>query len=131
MRRSAAAAALIAGLTACAPMPPMPATAAPAPETCLASVYWEGFGRPLADGKRHRATEVLAAHRTLPMGSRVRVTNLATGHTADIPIHDRGPYVRGRCIDLSLGAARALGVSGLARVRVEIIPPPHPALLLK
>ena len=60
-----------------------------------------------------------AAHRTLPFGSRVRVTNRSTGRSVMVTINDRGPFVRGRIIDLSRGAARALGVSGLAAVSVS------------
>jgi rare lipoprotein A len=59
-----------------------------------------------------------AAHRTLPLGSRVRVTNRSNGRSVMVTINDRGPFIRGRIIDLSRGAASALGVSGLAAVSV-------------
>jgi len=95
--------------------------AASAAATCTASVYWEGFARPLADGRRHRSSEELAAHRTLPFGTLVRVTSVATGRSIVIPISDRGPFVRGRCIDLSRGAASRLGVAGLAAVSIDVL----------
>src|SRR6202008_303422 len=67
-----------------------------------------------------------AAHLTLPMGTMVRVTNLTTNQSAVVKITDRGPFVRGRIIDLSLAAAKANGIyrRGVARVRVEAWTPP-------
>jgi rare lipoprotein A len=59
-----------------------------------------------------------AAHKTLPFGSKVKVTNKKNGHAVMVTITDRGPYVRGRCIDLSQAGARALGFAGLAPVSV-------------
>jgi peptidoglycan lytic transglycosylase len=70
-------------------------------------------GRALHDGK------LTAAHKTLPFGSRVRVTNHANGRSVVVTITDRGPYVRGRVIDVSTAGARALGFSGLTRVSVQ------------
>ena len=69
-----------------------------------------------------------AAHRTLPLGSIVRVTNLKTGHTALVRITDRGPFIPGRVLDLSLAAARKLDVyqPGVAEVRVEVMQTPAP-----
>ena len=87
----------------------------------MASVYWEGFGRPLADGRRHRSSEMLAAHRTAPFGGHLRITNLANNRSIVVLTADRGPYVRGRCVDVTRRVADALGFSGLARVRVEIL----------
>lgn len=111
-----AGAALLAGCTA------LPASAGEAKaETCIASVYWEGAR--LADGSRwsrqRSERERLAAHRSARLGSHLRVTRLDTGATVLVPVRDRGPFVRGRCIDLSLAAARTLGITGRARVRVE------------
>jgi rare lipoprotein A len=82
---------------------------------------WREHGRRMADGHRFRALGTSAASRTLPLGSHVRVTNLATGRSAVVVIQDRGPYVRGRSLDVSLGTARVLGMEkkGLARVRVK------------
>jgi peptidoglycan lytic transglycosylase len=72
-------------------------------------------GRSLHDGA------LTAAHKRLPFGSRVRVTNHANGRSVVVTITDRGPYVRGRVIDLTTAGARALGFSGIARVSVERI----------
>ena len=69
-------------------------------------------GHPLHDGA------LTAAHRTLPFGSRVRVTNHANGRSVVVTITDRGPFTRGRVIDLTAAGARALGFSGLAHVSV-------------
>lgn len=65
-----------------------------------------------------RSDGMTAAHRTLPFGSRVHVTNRRNGRSVTVTINDRGPFIRGRIIDLSRGAARALGFSGLATVSV-------------
>ena len=62
-----------------------------------------------------------AAHRTLPIGTLVRVTNRRSGRTAVVRINDRGPFVRGRVIDVTPAAARALGFSGLAPVTLDVI----------
>ncbi len=64
-----------------------------------------------------------AAHRSLPFGTRVNVTNLANGHSVIVRINDRGPFIRGRSIDLSASAARAIGMTGagVARVRMHVI----------
>lgn len=71
-----------------------------------------------------------AAHRTLPLGSIVRVTNEQTGHSAVVRITDRGPFIEGRIIDLSLAAAKAVDVwhPGVARVRVDVLKTPAPAV---
>ena len=89
-------------------------------ESGIASRYWTreqgtrtASGRPLRDGA------LTAAHKSLPFGSRVRVTNRANGRSVVVTITDRGPYVRGRIIDLTNAACRALGFSALAHVTVE------------
>jgi rare lipoprotein A len=68
-----------------------------------------------------------AAHRTLPLGTRLRVTNLENGRMVVVRVTDRGPYAPGRIIDLSLAAARTLGMleRGVARVRLEVMPGPE------
>ena len=71
-----------------------------------------------ASGLRTSCGARVAAHRTLPFGSRVRVRNLANGRSVVVTIVDRGPFVRGRVIDLSHGAANAIGASDLMRVEV-------------
>ena len=87
-----------------------------------ASFYGDGFhGRETASGEVFDQEAMTAAHRTLAFGTLLRVTNLANGASVVVRINDRGPYVRGRSIDLSLGAARALGFveEGTARVRMR------------
>ena len=93
----------------------------------LASWYGPPYaGRRGADGKVYDQNAMTAAHLTLPLGTLVRVTNLVTNQSAVVRITDRGPFVRGRIIDLSLAAAKATGVyrAGVARVRVEAFNPP-------
>ena len=82
----------------------------------IASVY--DYGYRTASGARFNPRCVCAASKTLPLGSHVRVQNLRTGHSITVTINDRGPYVRGRIIDLTPAAASALGVRGLGKVRV-------------
>ena len=89
-----------------------------------ASFYADKFeGRPTASGEKYRRNEFTAAHRNLPFGTVVRVTNLENGREVVVRINDRGPFVKGRIIDLSRAAAEALGFiqDGIARVRVEQI----------
>jgi rare lipoprotein A len=76
-----------------------------------------------ANGERYNPHGLTAAHKTLPFGTKVRVTNLRTGRSVVVRINDRGPFIRGRIIDLSLGAARVVGLqkSGVARVKVAIL----------
>ncbi|MFN3737702.1 MAG: septal ring lytic transglycosylase RlpA family protein [Hydrogenophaga sp.] len=85
----------------------------------LASWYGEGFhGRATASGERFDLNALTAAHRTLPIGSRVRVRNLANGKEVVVRINDRGPHIGGRLIDLSRAAAAQIGLlnSGVAAV---------------
>lgn len=87
-----------------------------------ASWYGRGFhGRRTANGERYDMHALTAAHRTLPLGSYVRVTNPATSTSVVVRINDRGPYARGRVIDLSMAAASALHMrhAGTARVQIE------------
>lgn len=88
-----------------------------------ASWYGPGFhGRRTASGERFDQNERTAAHRTLPLGSEVTVTNEATGQSVDVEINDRGPYSKGRVIDLSKRAAKEIGITednGVAPVRIE------------
>ncbi len=90
-----------------------------------ASWYGPGFsGKKTASGAAFDEEKFTAAHRTIPLGSRARVTNLANGKSVEVEINDRGPYVQGRIIDLSQAAAHALGIvdRGTARVRIEVLP---------
>ena len=84
----------------------------------IASVYSEG---PTATGERLVASAMTAAHRTLPFGTMVRVTNTSNGRSVVVRINDRGPFVKGRIIDLTPGAAHAIGCSGLASVTVDVV----------
>jgi rare lipoprotein A len=83
-----------------------------------------GEGGPLtANGERYNPGGYTAAHRTLPFGTRVRVTSPSTGRSVVVRINDRGPFIGGRVIDLSVGAARAIGLtsSGVGTVRMEVV----------
>jgi rare lipoprotein A len=87
------------------------------PQSGIASVY---SGGRTANGERAHAHGMTAAHRTLPFGTKVRVTNKRNGKTVVVRINDRGPFIRGRVIDVTPAAARALGFSGLAPVVLDI-----------
>jgi rare lipoprotein A len=91
-----------------------------APQTGMAS--WYG-GKRTASGERYHAGDLTAAHRQLPFGTFVRVTNLRNNRSAIVRINDRGPYAKGRIIDLSKRAAFDLAMidSGTARVRLEVL----------
>lgn len=92
-------------------------------ESCIASHYGHGDGlqgSKTANGERFNTHAMTAAHKRLPFGTRVRVTH--KGHSVMVRINDRGPFVRGRCIDLSYGAAKTIGISGLGSVVVEALP---------
>ncbi len=91
-----------------------------------ASWYGEAFdGKPTASGERYNMYQLTAAHLSLPLGTRVRVTNLKNGRKVVVRINDRGPYIPGRMIDLSYRAARVLEFKsqGITRVRMEVLPP--------
>jgi len=83
----------------------------------IASTY--GEGSETASGEKFNANELTAAHRTLPFGTRVRVTNHKNGRSVVVTINDRGPFVNGRIIDVTPAAARQLGMSGVAPVTIE------------
>jgi len=87
-----------------------------------ASSYGRGFhGKKTATGEKFNQNDRTAAHPTLPMGTQATVTNLNTGNSVDVKINDRGPYVKGRDIDLSKRAAKELGMTkeGVAPVKIE------------
>jgi rare lipoprotein A len=91
-------------------------------QTGIASWYGPGFhGRRTASGSRFNQFAMTAAHRTLPFGTLVRVTNQRTKRSCVVKINDRGPYAHGRIIDLSRGAAQAVGLSGVGRVTLEVV----------
>ena len=87
----------------------------------VASFYWQP--QRVAAGGWFNPNAMTAAHRTLPFGTRVRVTHLASGRSVEVKINDRGPYIAGRIIDLSRAAAGILGMreQGIARVRVTVL----------
>ena len=87
-----------------------------------ASWYGPGFhGKKTASGNRFNQNALTAAHRSLPFGTKARVTNLRNGKKVVVQINDRGPHRRGRIIDLSRAAAQQLSIHGAAQVRVEVI----------
>jgi len=110
--------------------PTIPADATPlTTETGLASWYGPPYhNRRGSNGEIYNMHAMTAAHRTLPLGSIVRVTNVKTGHAALVRITDRGPFIPGRVVDLSLAAARKLDVvqPGIAQVKVEVMQTPAP-----
>ena len=89
----------------------------------VASWYGPGFaGHPTSTGERYDPEGLTAASRTLPLGSHVRVLNPDTGRSVVVRINDRGPYVHGRSLDLSHGAAQQIGLTGKGVGRVEVTP---------
>jgi rare lipoprotein A len=118
------------------PMPPRvgaPPGAPPAKivqnEQGIASWYGHPFhGRPTASGEIYNMHDLTAAHRTLPFGTRVRVHDLDNGRDVEVRINDRGPFVEGRIIDLSNGAAKSMQMlgAGTAHVSLEILDLPSP-----
>jgi len=86
----------------------------------MASIYSYKSG-PTANGEHSHPGGLTAAHRTLPFGTRVRVTNRRNGHSVVVRINDRGPFVRGRVIDLTPAGAHALGFSGLTPVALAVV----------
>jgi len=90
----------------------------------IASWYGPGFhGKQTASGERFNENDLTAAHKTLPFGTVVRVTNLVNGRRVDVRINDRGPFVRGRVIDLSKAAAREVDMirDGIVPVQLQIL----------
>jgi rare lipoprotein A len=87
----------------------------------LASFY--SHGGQTSSGEKFNPGDLTAAHRTLPFGTRVRVTSLATGRSVTVRVNDRGPYVRGRAIDVSSSAAKTLGITrqGVAKVKLDVV----------
>jgi rare lipoprotein A len=138
MFRTPALAVALAALLLCAcahkkraqvppPPPPLPSAVPGAVETGIASWYGHPYhGRRAADGETYDMETLVAAHRTLPFNTWVRVYNLSNNKTVDVRIIDRGPFVDGRIIDLSHAAAQAIDMigPGIAQVRVEILSAP-------
>lgn len=96
-------------------------------ETCIASQYGVGDGyhggpvacRGYGRFNTHATSPYTVAHKTRPCGSSVRITNLSNGKSITAIVTDRGPFIKGRCVDLGRAGAIAIGMGGLARVRVE------------
>ena len=86
----------------------------------IASTYSTESGTGTASGQKLNPGALTAAHRTLPFGTKVRVTNKKNGRSVVVTINDRGPFVRGRVIDLTPAGARALGFSGLTNVVLDV-----------
>ena len=111
------------------PIAPLPSVPAPYVEVGIASWYGAPFnGRIASSGEVYDMNQPVAAHRTLPFGSIVRVTNMTNGRHTDVRIVDRGPFIGGRVIDLSRAAAHDIGMlgPGTARVRLELLSAPAP-----
>lgn len=93
--------------------------------TCHASWYGPGFnGNTMANGKRFDMNDpTVVAHKALPFGTRLRLTNLRNGRVIHAVVQDRGPYIKGRCVDLSKAGAAKLGFlnAGTARVSIQVI----------
>jgi rare lipoprotein A len=87
----------------------------------VASYYWQGSRT--ANGERFNPQDLTAAHRTLPFGTRVRVTSLATGRSVTVRINDRGPFVGGRTVDISRAAAQSIGMidRGVTKVKMDVL----------
>ncbi len=87
----------------------------------IASFYTEGT--KTASGEKFNTLEMTAAHPTLPFGTKLRVTNVASGQSVTVRVNDRGPYVRGRIVDVSYSAADALGMvgKGVAKVKLDVV----------
>ena len=107
-------------LAAVVPLLPFTAPIARAEgQSGVASVYSTESGSRTASGARLNPGALTAAHRSFPFGSRVKVTNRRNGRSVVVTVNDRGPFVRGRIIDVTPAAAHALGFSGLTQVTVE------------
>jgi rare lipoprotein A len=85
----------------------------------VASQYGNESGNKTASGQRFNQNAMTCAHRSLPFGTRLRVTH--DGRSVVVTVNDRGPFVRGRVLDLSTGAARAIGLGGIGRVTAEVV----------
>ena len=122
-------AAVAAMLASCSIFAAAPGVAGEKPKVSRSisgAASWYGgkfHGRLTANGERYDMNKLTAAHKTLPFGTKVRVTNRANGKSVVVRINDRGPYVGGRAIDLSRGAATAVGMlhSGVAKVKLDIL----------
>ena len=124
MTRPSAALAITAVVLGCA-LGSAPAAAAEETKPLqkgVASWYGPGFhGKKTANGERFNTHDLTAAHKTLPFGTQLRVTNERTGKSVVVRINDRGPYAHGRVIDLSKAAAQAVGIEGVGQVTLAAL----------
>jgi len=104
-------------LVACIPI--SPANSSSFVQYGIASVYSASSDPRTASGERVASGALTAAHRTLPFGTKIRVTNVGNGRSVIVRVNDRGPFVRGRILDLTLAGAHTLGFSGTARITLE------------
>ncbi|MBC8129268.1 MAG: septal ring lytic transglycosylase RlpA family protein [Rhizobiaceae bacterium] len=111
-------------LVATAFLPPLAteAEARPHMKTACGGASWYALRSRTASGEMMNPSAMTAAHKTLPLGSSVKVTNLRNGKAVIVRINDRGPFIKGRLIDLSKGAAQKLGFIGAGHTRVQIDP---------
>ncbi len=98
-----------------------PQAAEAAGKTTCGGASWYALTSRTASGERMNPSAMTAAHKTLPLGSKVKVTNLRNNRSVVVRINDRGPFVRGRIIDLSRGSARALGMGGTTYVSLQVV----------
>jgi len=113
-----------ARVSAASPAPSASTTTVSAPETGLAAVYSDRLnGHRTASGKRYDRNALTTAHKTLPFGTRVRVTNTHNRKSVELVVNDRGPRQAGRVLDISPVAAKKLGIHrrGMAEVTVEVV----------
>jgi rare lipoprotein A len=108
----------VASISACQ-FAPIHLTPSAADQVGVASVYSHESGSATASGEKLDCEAFTAAHRTLPFGTKVMVTNKSNGRSVIVTINDRGPFVRGRVIDVTPAAARLLGFSGLTQVAIN------------
>ena len=92
----------------------------PAPASVGVASYYK-TGRVTANGERFRPMGFTCAHRRLAFGTKLKVTNLRNGRTVVVRVNDRGPFIRGRVLDLSLGAAKAIGMSGSGVAKISFV----------
>lgn len=110
-------------------VPAPPATDARVSQTGIASWYGPGFhGKATASGEIYNQNDMTAAHQTLPLGTKVMVTNMENGRSAEVLVNDRGPFAKGRIIDLSHTAAQSIAMvgPGTALVHIDVLDSPVP-----
>jgi len=115
---------LLVFIASCAYSPPSKYKPRTGGEYVTASWYGSKFhGRPTSSGERYNMYGLTAAHKTMKFGTKLRVTNPDTGKSVVVTVNDRGPFIRGRDLDLSYGAAKAIGFEGkgVGRVRIEYL----------